>query len=73
MSLIEREKERGRYNKFNTQTVKCKICGEPTTMHGTQLCDSCWELKTRIERDFTLSLKIINLILKKKIREGTKL
>lgn len=42
-------------------------------MHGTQLCDRCWELKTRIERDFALSIDIINLIFKERIKIETKL
>ena len=30
-------------------------------MIGTKLCHRCWELKTRINKDFELSLKIIGL------------
>lgn len=24
--------------------IPCKMCGEPTDMHGTKLCNPCWEL-----------------------------
>jgi len=43
------------------KTCKCIICGEETEMIGTKLCHRCWELKTRINKDFELSLKIIGL------------
>lgn len=32
------------------QSVPCKYCGKPTPMLGTKLCDSCWELASRIGR-----------------------
>lgn len=33
------------------ETVTCTVCNAQTTNRGTKLCDPCWELKTRIERD----------------------
>lgn len=27
------------------ETVPCTICGAPTPMLGTKLCDPCWELR----------------------------
>jgi hypothetical protein len=43
---------------FNT-TVACRLCGTATLMLGTQLCDRCHELETRIQRDPELALKIL--------------
>lgn len=48
-------------NGVTVKTCNCTICGEETEMIGTKLCHRCWELKTRIDRDFDLSLKIIGL------------
>ena len=28
----------------------CRICGQPTPMLGTQLCDPCWHLDRNIGR-----------------------
>jgi recombinational DNA repair protein RecR len=25
------------------ETMSCKVCGKPTLMHRTELCDACWE------------------------------
>lgn len=33
------------YNKFHEEIIKCKSCGNPTTMKGTKLCDGCWNAK----------------------------
>lgn len=30
-------------------TVDCRICGTQTQMLGTQLCDSCWEVTSRLK------------------------
>jgi len=32
------------------KTVPCKICGNPTEITKTFLCDDCWEILTRLER-----------------------
>lgn len=32
------------------ETVDCAICGDKTTMLGTQLCDGCWELRSAFNR-----------------------
>lgn len=29
-------------------TIPCKICGTPTPMLGTKLCDRCWEVEHRL-------------------------
>ena len=40
------------------ETVPCKWCGEPTPMLGTKECDRCYELRSRIEYDPALAVKI---------------
>lgn len=35
--------------KDTEETVPCRICGEPTPMTGTRLCNNCWEIETRLE------------------------
>jgi len=43
------------------QTVPCTICGEPTIMRGTKLCDNCWEVLSRVSRmDSQHIAKILN-------------
>ena len=44
------------------KTTLCRLCGTPTPMLGTKLCDRCWELEGRIEMDFALALKIVERI-----------
>jgi hypothetical protein len=34
------------------ETVPCMICGRPTPMTGTKLCDGCWEVTSRLETFF---------------------
>jgi hypothetical protein len=29
-------------------TIPCRICGNPTTFNGTELCDNCWEVTRRL-------------------------
>ena len=43
----------------NTPTVPCRICKDETPMLGTKLCDRCWELETRINRDPDLAERIL--------------
>jgi hypothetical protein len=40
----------------------CDICGKETQHHAAKLCDSCWELDTRIRIDFNIAKKIIKII-----------
>ena len=40
----------------------CDICGKETQHHTAKLCDSCWELDTRIRIDFNIAKKIIKII-----------
>lgn len=41
------------------ETTPCDICGTPTSMLGTKLCDRCWELKTRITSDPEIARRIL--------------
>jgi len=50
------------------ETIPCKLCGEPTEMLGTKLCDFCWELEWRVLKSPLTTIKILidnNLIPKK--------
>lgn len=44
------------------KTVDCRLCGEETPMLGTGLCDSCWELETRIHGNPELARKILDTL-----------
>jgi len=44
---------------YDSETVPCKWCGEPTRMLGTKMCDRCWELDSRIRNDKALARKIL--------------
>ncbi len=39
--------------------IPCRLCGQPTHMLGTKLCDGCWELETRIHMHPELARKIL--------------
>lgn len=45
-----------------TETVACKLCGEPTPMLGTKMCNSCWELDKRIRMNPDIAAKIMKEI-----------
>jgi hypothetical protein len=47
------------YKNIEEKTVPCKICGASTTFTGTELCNRCWELKSRIEMNPKLARKIL--------------
>lgn len=36
------------FNKSGQEIIPCKFCNAETTMLGTELCDPCWELDSRI-------------------------
>jgi hypothetical protein len=42
-----------------TITVPCTLCGKPTLMLGTKLCDSCWEISRRIESEPSKAIKVL--------------
>lgn len=52
------------------EVVACTLCGGPTQMTGTKLCNNCWEIKTRLERidDLEFAYKV-GFILTKKIHD----
>lgn len=31
------------------ECIPCRICGNPTLMLGTKLCNGCWEVKSRLQ------------------------
>ncbi|MCK5606656.1 hypothetical protein KAR91_32440 [Candidatus Pacearchaeota archaeon] len=40
------------YNKWNfveRSMIPCKMCGDPTGMKGTRLCNNCWEVTSRLD------------------------
>lgn len=43
-------------------TVECKLCGKPTPMLGTKMCDGCWELDRRIRMNPEIAVKIMKEI-----------
>ncbi len=45
--------------KIDTEYVQCRVCGTATDMTGTKLCNRCYELETRIERDLELAKRIV--------------
>ena len=48
-----------RCNNLGQELIKCRLCGNDTTMLGTKLCDRCWELETRIQADLELAERIL--------------
>lgn len=48
------------YERFGIPTVSCKLCGHPTHMLGTKLCDPCWELEVRIRQDPEIARKVLD-------------
>ena len=49
-----------KFNCYGEEIIACTICGGPTTMKGTELCDRCWELDRRIRGDLILAERILN-------------
>lgn len=44
------------------ETVSCGICGTQTRMTGTERCDRCFELESRIRRDPVIARLILDLL-----------
>ncbi len=42
------------------ETVPCTLCGKPTEMLNTELCDPCGELNTRIRKDPDIARKVLD-------------
>lgn len=43
-------------------TVPCQWCGRPTPMVGTQCCDNCWEMSSRIQAYPLLARKMLGAL-----------
>lgn len=57
---IVKERDGKKYNKFDQQVIPCAICGDGTTMLGTEQCDRCHELDTRIRQDLDIASRIVD-------------
>lgn len=57
---IAKEVDGKKYNKYGHQVIPCAICGEGTTMLGTQHCDRCHELDARIRCDLDIAERLVN-------------
>lgn len=55
---------------MNTETCKCTLCGNPTPMLNTRLCDGCYELKHRIEAQPHLARKLTSSLGFAQLRES---
>lgn len=42
-----------------SETTKCRLCGKPTGRPGTELCDGCWELESRIKDNPGMAARIL--------------
>lgn len=60
LTIMSNWKTRGSPDEF----IKCKWCGKPTVMHGTKMCDSCWELHHRITADPQLTKRMLEEVQK---------
>jgi hypothetical protein len=40
---------------IDEETVECLVCGKPTKMTGTKLCDRCWMVVNYIKNPVTVS------------------
>lgn len=54
------EKDGKKYNRFDQRIIPCAICGEGTTMLGTEHCDRCHELDSRIRSDLDIAERLVN-------------
>jgi len=55
---------------MTNQAVSCDICGQPTKIIGTRLCDPCWECKTQINSLISRNPEAAIKFLKMKITEA---
>ncbi len=39
--------------------IACRLCGLPTEMLGTKLCDRCWEIEHRVQADPAIAVKVL--------------
>jgi len=52
-----------RYNRFDQEITGCTICGHATVNTSMGLCDSCWELKSRMSLNPALARKILGVVI----------
>lgn len=45
-------------------TVPCKVCDTPTTYTGTKLCNNCYEVVNRLERNDAYREKVMRYLAK---------
>lgn len=46
------------------ETCPCSLCGQPTPMLATKLCNRCWELEKRITADPDIAQTILDSLCK---------
>lgn len=46
------------YDHFDRPLAECKVCGCQTIHIHTRLCDPCWELDSRVRKNFEAAEKI---------------
>lgn len=46
------------------ETVKCRICGDPTIYTGTRLCNGCWATDSHLRTVNLKGLRHFNKIIK---------
>lgn len=53
--------------------VPCRICGNPTSMCGTKLCDGCYEIHSRLKSFLrcTNAIRFVQDTLKEVLNEAT--
>lgn len=57
---IVETREGKNFNQFGEEVIKCTMCGEGTTMLGTELCDRCYELDSRIRANLVIAERLVN-------------
>ena len=58
-TVVKRDEDGNRFNQFGQQIIDCSICGEGTTMLGTEHCYRCHELDRRVRVDLALAEKLV--------------
>ena len=59
-TIIMKDENGKKYNQLGQQVIQCSICGERTTMLGTEHCDRFHELDSRIRRDIDIAERLVN-------------
>jgi hypothetical protein len=48
-----------KYNQYGQQVIECALCDKGTTALGTKLCDSCFELDSRIYNNLDIAERLV--------------